>query len=173
MSHSSSQHWLFVQHPALKVHVFFSGCHDSSSWEPSVAPADTTCWHLKHYLFLYTNCMQTTPSALLCYFPLSDKDCKSGAWQENRQSSYLNFIYPERLAHQKRTEGQRQPLCPSVYFYLLDFSEDFSCHFLAFPLLCWHLLRPQAKCVLQSSLALLCEGEYSPVNVYPEWKNSE
>ena len=140
----------FAQHPSLKVHGFFSRCHDSSSWELDFAPADITCWHWKHCLFLSTNCMQNTQSALLSCFPLSAKDCKPGACQENRQRSYLNFIFPERPACQQRTGGQRQPLPPPVCFHLLDFRDGFSLHCLAFPLLCQHLLHPWAKSVLQS-----------------------
>lgn len=101
--------------------------------------------------------MQTTQPALLSCFPLSAEDCKSGACQENRQRSYVNFIFLERPACQKRTGGQRQPLPLAVCFSLLDFRDGFSLHCLALPLLCQHLLHPWAKHVLQASRHLkLC-----------------
>lgn len=119
----------------LRCIFYFLDVMKSSSWELGFAPADTTCWHWKHCLFLSTNCMQTIQSALLFCIPLSAKDCESGACQENRQRSYLKFIFQDRAACQKRTGGQRQPLPPPLCFNLFDFRVGFSLHFLAFSLL--------------------------------------
>lgn len=97
----------FAQHPGLMVHVLFLRCHDSSSWELGLTPADTTCWCWKHCLFPPTNFMQTSQAALLPCFLLFAKDCRSGACQENRQRSYAGFIFPRRPPCQERTGGQR------------------------------------------------------------------